>query len=137
MPVSAFAGPVENLLHETVRAQRNRLGPVFAVEIRKRRFQARHFSSGCGIWTRFSSGSMANNIRLAGGLSRGRSIRTGRHLASRSPGCPEILHKAMKRYGRPEVIVTDLLRSFPAVIKVIGNAEYQETGRWLNNRAEN
>jgi putative transposase len=43
----------------------------------------------------------------------------------------------MKRYGRPEVIVTDLLRSFPAVIKVIGNAEYQETGRWLNNRAKN
>ena len=43
----------------------------------------------------------------------------------------------MKRYGRPEVIVTDRLRSYPAAMKIIGNAERQETGRWLNNRAEN
>ena len=43
----------------------------------------------------------------------------------------------MKRYGRPEAIVTDKLRSYHAAMKVIGNAERQETGRWLNNRAEN
>ena len=49
----------------------------------------------------------------------------------------KFLRKAMKRYGRPEVIVTDRLRSYPAAMKVIGNAERQETGSWLNNRAEN
>jgi putative transposase len=43
----------------------------------------------------------------------------------------------MKRYGRPEVIVTDRLRSYPAAMNIIGNAVRQETGRWLNNRAEN
>ena len=43
----------------------------------------------------------------------------------------------MKRYGRPEVIVTDRLRSYPAAMKIIGNAERQVAGRWLNNRAEN
>ena len=43
----------------------------------------------------------------------------------------------MKRYGRPEIIVTDKLRSYHAAMKVIGNAKRQETGRWLNNRAEN
>ena len=43
----------------------------------------------------------------------------------------------MKRYGQPRVIVTDRLRSFPAVMHVIGNAADQECGRWLNNRAEN
>ena len=43
----------------------------------------------------------------------------------------------MKRYGRPHVLVTDKLRSYGAAMKVIGNAERQETGRWLNNRAEN
>ncbi len=43
----------------------------------------------------------------------------------------------MKRYGHPEAIVTDRLRSTRAAMKVIGNAERQETGRWLNNRAEN
>jgi len=47
------------------------------------------------------------------------------------------LRKTMKRYGRPEAIVTDKLRSYHAAMKVIGNAERQETGRWLNNRAEN
>ena len=35
------------------------------------------------------------------------------------------------------VIVTDLLRSYGAAMKVIGNADRQETGRWKNNRAEN
>jgi putative transposase len=49
----------------------------------------------------------------------------------------KFLHKAMKRYGRPNVTVTDRLRSYPAAMKVIGNAERHETGRWLNNRAKN
>ena len=43
----------------------------------------------------------------------------------------------MKRYGRPKVVVTDRFRSYGAAMKVIGNADQQETGRWLNNRAEN
>ena len=43
----------------------------------------------------------------------------------------------MKRYGRPDIIVTDKLRSYRAAMKVIGNEARQETGRWLNNRAEN
>ena len=47
------------------------------------------------------------------------------------------MKKAMKRYGQPEVVVTDRLRSYRAEMKIIGNAERQETGRWLNNRAEN
>ena len=43
----------------------------------------------------------------------------------------------MKRYGRPQAIVTDRLRSYGAAMKDIGNADKQETGRWMNNRAEN
>ncbi len=43
----------------------------------------------------------------------------------------------MKRYGRPEAIVTDRLRSYRAAMKEIGNEARQATGRWLNNRAEN
>ena len=49
----------------------------------------------------------------------------------------KFIKKSMKRYGRPEVLVTDKLRSYGAAMKVIGNADRQETGRWLNNRAEN
>jgi len=47
------------------------------------------------------------------------------------------LRKAMKRYGCAKVVATDRLRSYRAAMKVTGNAERQETGRWLNNRAEN
>lgn len=43
----------------------------------------------------------------------------------------------MRRHGSPKVLVTDKLRSYGAAMKVIGNAERQETGRWANIRAEN
>ena len=33
--------------------------------------------------------------------------------------------------------MTDRLRSYRAAMNVIGNAERQATGRWINNRAEN
>jgi putative transposase len=49
----------------------------------------------------------------------------------------EFLKKSMKRNGRPHILVTDKLRSYGAAMKEIGNADKQETGRWLNNRAEN
>ena len=47
------------------------------------------------------------------------------------------LRKVEKRYGCPEIIVTDKLRSYRAAMKMIDNELRQETARWLNNRAEN
>ena len=47
------------------------------------------------------------------------------------------MKKALKRHGRPETIVTDGLRSYPAAMREIGNGERREMGRWLNNRVEN
>ena len=49
----------------------------------------------------------------------------------------KFLRKAMHKHGRPEVIVTDRLRSYDAALKEIGATARQKTGRWLNNRAEN
>ena len=49
----------------------------------------------------------------------------------------KFLRRAMKRYGRPASIVADRLRSYRAALQVIGNADAQTCGRWLNNRAEN
>jgi putative transposase len=49
----------------------------------------------------------------------------------------EFIKRAMRRHGRPEVIVTDHLRSCGAALREIGAADRQEVGRWLNNRAEN
>ena len=45
--------------------------------------------------------------------------------------------KLMKRHGRPEVIVTDRLRSYGSALKDLGRGDDREMGRWLNNRAEN
>ena len=49
----------------------------------------------------------------------------------------KLLKKAMKRYGRPEEVVTDRLRSYGAAMREIGNAGRQKTSRHHNNRAEN
>ncbi len=44
------------------------------------------------------------------------------------------LKRTMKRYGRPRTIVTDRLRSYRAAMKIIGNVDCRQTGRWLNRR---
>jgi len=41
----------------------------------------------------------------------------------------------MKRHGQPQIIVTDRLRSYGAAMKIIGNADRQETGRWMNKES--
>jgi putative transposase len=49
----------------------------------------------------------------------------------------KFLGKAMKKCGRADVLVTDKLRSYGAALRDLGAAYRQETGRWLNDRAEN
>jgi putative transposase len=39
------------------------------------------------------------------------------------------LKRAIKRFGRPQSIVTDRLRSYRAAMNIIGNAGAQECGR--------
>ena len=49
----------------------------------------------------------------------------------------KLLKRIMKKYGRPRKIVTDRLRAYSAAMREVGNADRQEVGRRLNNRAEN
>ena len=49
----------------------------------------------------------------------------------------KFLRKLMKRYGRPDAIITDRLRSYRAALRELGGSGLQQAGRWLNNRAEN
>ena len=49
----------------------------------------------------------------------------------------KFMKKAMLRYGSPNEIVTDKLRSNNAAAKELGCLEKQVTGRWANNRVEN
>jgi putative transposase len=90
---------------------------VFAAEIRKRRIRSQSFS----LW-RWHLDEVF--VRING-------EQQDREAALK------FLLKAMKRYARPEVIVTDLLRSYPGAMNIIGNAERREIGRWKNNRSEN
>ena len=48
-----------------------------------------------------------------------------------------LMKRALKNYGRPEIIGTDGLRSYPAAMPELGNLDRREMGRWRNNRAEN
>ena len=43
----------------------------------------------------------------------------------------------MKRYPRPDAIVTDRPRSYRAALHEVGSSDLHQAGRWLNNRAEN
>jgi putative transposase len=49
----------------------------------------------------------------------------------------KFLKRIMKKYGRPRIIVSDGLRAYSAAMREVGNADRQEVGRGLNNRAEN
>ena len=127
-----------DISHETVRAWWNRFGPVFAAEIRKCRIQGQSFS----LWKWHLDEVF---VRINGEQhylwravdQEGEVLESFVTKRRDRKAAVKFLRKAMKRYGRPEVIVTDLLRSYPAAMKKIGIAERQETGRWKNNRAEN
>ncbi len=128
-----------DICHETVRVWWNRFGPMFAAEIRQKR------SASMRAHTQWRWHLDEVFVRINGEtyylwravdhegevLEAYVTKRRDRNAALR------FLRKVMKRYGRPEVIVTDRLRSYRAAMKVIGNEARQATGRWRNNRAEN
>jgi len=49
----------------------------------------------------------------------------------------KFLKKSLKRHGCANEFVTDHLRSYGAALGDLGIRERQQTGRWMNNRAEN
>ena len=138
---------VEDILHErgvdisyeTVRVWWNRFGPVFAAEIRKKRITARR------NWTQWRWHLDEVFVRINGDTyylwraldHEGEVLEAFVTKKRDRKAALRFLRKVMKRYGRPEVIVTDKLRSYRAAMKVIGNEACQETGRWLKNRVEN
>ena len=138
---------VEDLLHErgidvsyeTVRAWWNRFGPLFAAEIRKKQLAS---MVGLPQW-RWHLDEVF--VRISGETHylwravdhEGEVLEAFVTKKRDRKAALRFLKKAMKRYGPPQVIVTDRLRSYRAAMREIGNEARQETGRWLNNRAEN
>ena len=128
-----------DICHETVRYWWNRFGPLFAKEIRKKRIgHPQNFSNW--KWhmdevfvkingeTHYLWRAVDHEGEV---LEAFVSKRRDRRAAL------TFFRKIMKRYGKPQVIVTDRLRSYRAAMNEIGNGNKQVVGRWKNNRCEN
>jgi len=110
-----------DLCHETVRLWWSWFGPMFAAEIRKRRVQSHSYSRWRWhldeVFVRINGEThyLWRAVDHEGEvLEVFATKRRDRKAALR------FLKRAMKRYGRPEAIVTDRLRSYRGALKVIG-----------------
>ncbi len=125
--------------HETVRFWWNRFGPMFAAEIRRNRVQQMRAYSNWQwhLDEVFVKINGETHYLWRAVDHEGEVLESYVTKRRDRKAALKFLRKSMRRYGQPHVIVTDKLRSYGAAMKVIGNADRQETGRWLNNRAEN
>jgi len=138
---------VEDLLHErgidvsyeTVRFWWNRFGPLFAAEIKKKRTTDRQVSTQWRwhldeVFVKING----ENYYLWRAVDHEGEVLESFVTKKRNrKAALTFLRKVIKHYGSPKVIVTDKLRSYRAAMKELGIDHRQETGRWLNNRAEN
>jgi putative transposase len=128
-----------DICHETVRLWWNRFGPMFAAEIRRKR------SSHLRQHTQWRWHLDEVYVKINGEMHylwravdhEGEVLESYVTKTRDKAAALTFIRKAMKRNGQPQAVVTDGLRSYRAALKEIGNADRQEVGRWLNNRAEN
>ena len=128
-----------DISHETVRFWWNRFGPIFASEIRRRRAnRMRAYSNWQWHLDEVFVKINGETHYLWRAVDHEGEVLESYVTKRRDrKAALKFLRKSMKRYGKPDIIVTDKLRSYGAAMKVVGNVHRQETGRWLNNRAEN
>jgi putative transposase len=128
-----------DISHETVRFWWNLFGPIFAAEIRKKRIQRKHAHSNWQwhLDEVFVKINGETHYLWRAVDHEGEVLESYVTKRRDRKAALKFIKKSMKRYGQPHVVVTDKLRSYGAAMKVIGNANKQETGRWLNNRGEN
>jgi len=128
-----------DISHETVRCWWNRFGPMFAAEIRRNRVSRMRVYSNWRwhldeVFVKINGEQhyLWRAVDHEGEVLESFVTKTRDRKAA-----VKFLKKTMRRHGSPNALVTDKLRSYGAAMKVIGNADKQETGRWMNNRAEN
>ena len=128
-----------DISHETIRFWWLRFGPIFAAEIRRKRCERLR------SWPHWRWHLDEMFVKINGERHylwravdhEGEVLESFVTKTRDKKAALKFLKKSMKRRGRPRILVTDKLRSYGAAMKDIGNADKQETGRWLNNRAEN
>jgi putative transposase len=138
---------VEDLLHErgidvsyeSVRFWWQRFGPKTASEIRKKRTQSmlHHSNWKWHLDEMFVKINGERHYLWRAVDHEGEVLESYVTKKRDKKAALKFLKKSIISYGRPEITVTDKLRSYGAALKDIGNADQQETGRWENNRAEN
>ena len=124
--------------HETVRYWWQRFGPMFASEIRKRRIEG--LQSSRWKWHLDEIFVKINGERyyLWRAVDHEGEVLESYVTKTRDKKAAlKFLKKAMRKHGQPVAVVTDKLRSYGAALKDLGAADRQETGRWVNSRAEN
>ena len=128
-----------DICHETVRLWWNRFGPMFAGDIRRRR------GSHLRAFTQWRWHLDEVYVKINGEMHylwravdhEGEVLEVLATKNRDKAAALKLMKRLMKRYGKPQAVVTDGLRSYAAAMKEIGNDQRQEIGRWLNNRAEN
>jgi len=128
-----------DLCHESVRKWVDRFGPMFASKIRRRRasFMRQHTQWQWHLDEVFVKINGVQHYLWRAVDHEGEILESYVTKKRDKQAALTFLKKAMKRYGSPQVIVTDRLRSYGAAMKVIGNIDRQVVGRHKNNRAEN
>ena len=127
------------ICHETVRYWWNKFGPLFAKEIRKKRMYPipNHSNWKWHLDEVFVKINGETHYLWRAVDHEGEVLEAYVSKHRDRKAALVFLKKTMKRYGQPQEIVTDRLRSYRAAMRLIGNEAAQEVGRWLNNRAEN
>lgn len=128
-----------DLCHETVRLWWNRFGPLFAADIRRRRVsRMRGFRQWKWHLDEMYVKLNGEMVYLWRAVDHEGEILESYVTKKRDKAAAlTFMKKALKRHGKPEAIVTDGLKSYPAAMRELGNTEKQEVGRHANNRAEN
>ena len=128
-----------NISYESIRFWWNRFGPIFAAEIRRNRINRLRAHSNWQwhldeVFVKINGKTLYlwRAVDHEGEVLESFVTRRRDRKATL-----KFLRKSMRRYGRPQIVITPRLKPYRAALKVIGNDNRQMTGRWLNNRAEN
>lgn len=124
--------------HETVRFWWNRFGPMFASEIKKRRIHG--FRSSRWKWHLdevFVKINGETHYLWRAVDHEGEVLESFVTKRRDRKAALKFLRKLMRKHGRTDEIVTDRLKSYGAALRDLNAPQKQNTGRWMNNRAEN
>lgn len=128
-----------NVCHESIRLWVDRFDPIFANQIRSKRSDSlrEHTQWKWPLDVVFVKINGAQHylwraVDHEGEVLEGFVTKKHDKLAAL-----RVLKEAIKRYGRPHIVVTGKLRFYGAAMRGVGNQGRQNTEQYANNRAEN